>query len=122
MMSLCSGLRSGYDGYTAVSLRTVKRRPSGIIAVRLIAAFACPFSAVEIASHAATAWHSATFSGMRCILIPITNNGADIFIFEQKIMETDRPIPDAFVPDFTVGACRTDDAHCPNVDVRTIDA
>jgi len=88
----------------------------------LIAAFACPLSAVEIASHAATSWHSATFSGTRHIVTLIPNNGADISIFAQEVMKTDMPVAGAFVPNFAVDACRTGDADRLNVDVRTIDA
>jgi len=95
---------------------------SALLDSALIAAFACPLSALEIASHAATSWHSATFSGTRHIVTLITKNGADISIFAQEVMNTDMPVAGTFVPDFAVGACRTDDPDRLNDDVRAIDA
>jgi hypothetical protein len=88
----------------------------------LAAVFASWLGTLEVTSHRATPWHSATFSGTRHAFTVVTDEAADNPSFAQEIVEADIAIPKGFVADIVVSACPTGDACRLSIDVLTIDA
>ena len=88
----------------------------------LVAVFASWLGSLEVTSHRATPWHSATFSGMRHAFTVVTAKAADNPAFAQEIVKADIAIPTGFVADIAVSACPAGDACCLTIDVLTIDA